>query len=59
VPTYHARLEVDANLTVIVPNDVFARLSVSQVMSEAKTAALTYRLFDSEAAAQEWLRQLA
>jgi len=43
---------------VLVPNDVFARLSVSQVMSEAKAAALTYRLFDTEEAAQDWLKQL-
>ena len=43
---------------VLLPNDVFARLSVSQVMTEAKAAALTYRLFDSEDTAREWLRQL-
>ena len=44
---------------VLLPHDVFARLSVSQVMSEAKTAALTYRMFDTEADARAWLRQLA
>lgn len=43
---------------VLLPEDVFARLSVSQVMTEAKAAALTYRMFDSEEAAQTWLRQL-
>jgi hypothetical protein len=43
---------------VLLPNDVFARLSVAQVMTEAKAAALTYRLFDSEAEAEAWLRQL-
>jgi hypothetical protein len=43
---------------VLLPNDVFARLSVSQVMNEAKAATLTYRMFDSEEAAHAWLRQL-
>ncbi|UOG72858.1 hypothetical protein MTX78_12040 [Hymenobacter tibetensis] len=43
---------------VILPHDVFARLSVSQVVSEAKAAAMTYRMFDSEEMAQEWLMQL-
>ncbi|WP_157780984.1 hypothetical protein [Hymenobacter sedentarius] len=43
---------------VVLPQDVFARLSVSEIMSEAKAAALTYRLFDSEETAQDWLRQL-
>jgi hypothetical protein len=42
---------------VLLPNDVFARLSVSQVMNEAKAAAMTYRLFDNEAAAVDWLTQ--
>jgi hypothetical protein len=42
---------------VLVPNDVFARLSVSQVMTEAKTEALTYRMFDNQDAAEAWLRQ--
>lgn len=43
---------------VLLPQDAFARLSVSQVMTEAQAAALTYRQFDSEAAAHEWLRQV-
>jgi hypothetical protein len=43
---------------VLLPHDVFARLSVSQVMNDTRAAALIYRLFDSEEAAQEWLRQL-
>ncbi|GAB3857670.1 hypothetical protein GCM10028822_31770 [Hymenobacter terrigena] len=43
---------------VLLPHDVFARLSVSQVMTEAKAAALTYRMFDSEEAAQAWLQLL-
>lgn len=43
---------------VILANDVFARLSMSQVMHEAQAAALTYRLFDDEAKAVAWLRGL-
>ena len=41
---------------VILPQDAFASLSVSQVMYEAQAAALTYRLFAEEAEAQAWLR---
>lgn len=44
---------------VLLPQDVFARLSVSQVMTEARAAALTYRMFDSEEAARAWLRQVS
>lgn len=44
---------------VLVPQDVFARLSVSQMISEAREMALTYRLFDNEFEASSWLRQLA
>jgi hypothetical protein len=44
---------------VLLPHDVFARLSVSQVMNEAKAAAMTYRLFEEDEAAQQWLRSLA
>ncbi len=43
---------------VLLPHDVFARLSLSQVMQEAKAAALTYRLFDNAADAEAWLTQL-
>jgi hypothetical protein len=43
---------------VILPEDEFARLSVNQVMQEAQAAALTYRLFDNEAAAVAWLKQV-
>lgn len=42
---------------VLVPQDVFARLSVSNVMQEAKAAALIYRMFDNEADAVAWLRK--
>ncbi|MDQ2771461.1 MAG: hypothetical protein M3Y54_13295 [Bacteroidota bacterium] len=44
---------------VLLANDVFARLSMAQVMHEAKASALTYRLFDSEASAVAWLREVA
>lgn len=44
---------------VLVPHDVFARLSVSQVMTEARAAALTYRMFDDEATAKSWLNSLS
>ncbi|SMB99841.1 hypothetical protein SAMN00120144_2795 [Hymenobacter roseosalivarius DSM 11622] len=43
---------------VLLPQDTFVRLSVSQVMTETRAAALTYHLFDSEAAGQEWLQQV-
>jgi hypothetical protein len=43
---------------VIVANDVFARLVASQVQHEAKASILTYRLFEHEAAAATWLRQV-
>ena len=43
---------------VLLSEDAFAQLPASQVMTEAKASALTYRLFDSEVAAQEWLRQV-
>lgn len=44
---------------IILANDVFARLSMDQVIHEAKASALTYRLFDSEDKAIAWLRQVA
>ncbi|WP_400192680.1 hypothetical protein [Hymenobacter sp. B81] len=40
---------------VLVPHDVFARLSVNNLLHEAKAAALTYRLFEHEPDAVEWL----
>lgn len=43
---------------VLLPHDVFARLSLSQMMNEAREAALTYRLFEDEDSAAAWLRQL-
>ncbi|TGE29597.1 hypothetical protein [Hymenobacter metallicola] len=43
---------------VILPQDVFARLSVNLVMKEAHASALTYRLFDNERDAKAWLDQV-
>jgi hypothetical protein len=43
---------------VLLPHDVFARLSVSQLINDAKAAAMTYRLFDNVSAAEAWLLQL-
>jgi hypothetical protein len=44
---------------IILANDVFARLSMDQVMHEAKASALTSRLFDSQDKAVAWLKQVA
>jgi hypothetical protein len=43
---------------LLLANDVFARLSATPLRQEAKAAALTYRLFEDEAAAAAWLVQL-
>jgi hypothetical protein len=43
---------------VLLAEDVFARLAASQLMQDAKAAALTYHLFDNEPAAAAWLRQV-
>jgi hypothetical protein len=43
---------------VLLPHDVFARLSVSQLMHDAKASAMTYRLFQEHAEAEAWLIQL-
>jgi hypothetical protein len=43
---------------VIIPEDVFARLSLNLIMNDSQQSALTYRLFDAEAEAVAWLRQL-
>jgi hypothetical protein len=44
---------------VLLPQDVFARLSVSQVMNEAKAASMTYRFFMEQADAMAWLAKIA
>ncbi|MBF9223541.1 hypothetical protein [Hymenobacter ruricola] len=43
---------------IVIPADVFARLSLNLVMNDTQQSALTYRLFDEEAEAVEWLKQL-
>ncbi|MCC3153978.1 hypothetical protein Q3A66_13560 [Hymenobacter sp. BT770] len=43
---------------VVIPSDVFARLSVNLVMNDSQHSALTYRLFEGEDEAEAWLRQL-
>jgi hypothetical protein len=43
---------------VLLANDVFARLAATQLRHENK-AALTYHLFEHEAEATAWLRQLS
>jgi hypothetical protein len=41
---------------VLLPQDVFARLSVGNLINQAQsTAPLAYRMFDDEAAAVAWL----
>lgn len=52
----HDNQRSEVHGAILVPQDVFARLSLSNVMHEAKAAALTYRMFDNEAAAVAWLR---
>ena len=42
---------------VLLPHDVFARLSSNLVMHDAKEGTLTYHIFEDEAAAGAWLRQ--
>ena len=43
---------------VVVPSDVFARLSVNLVMNDSQHSAPTFRLFEDEAEAVLWLTQL-
>jgi hypothetical protein len=47
----------DVYAAVLLPEDVFARLSVSNLLQEAKTAALIYRVFDNEEDGVQWLLQ--
>ncbi|MBO2008796.1 hypothetical protein [Hymenobacter negativus] len=42
---------------VLLAEDVFARLATTQLINDAKAAALTYHLFDNEIAAAAWLQQ--
>ncbi len=43
---------------IVLPHDVFARLASSQLVLEARAAALSYRFFDDPAAAAAWLLTL-
>jgi hypothetical protein len=42
---------------ILLAEDVFARLSVSQLIQDAQAAALTYHLFDNEPEASAWLQK--
>lgn len=42
---------------VLLAEDVFARLATTQLINDAKAAALTYHMFDNEPAASAWLQQ--
>ena len=42
---------------ILLAEDVFARLSTTQLISDAKAAALTYHFFDNELTASAWLQQ--
>ena len=44
---------------ILLAQDVFARLSMDQVMHEAKASTVTYRLFDKFDDAVAWLQQIA
>jgi hypothetical protein len=46
------------HVAVLLADDVFARLSATQVRHDSKVAVLTYRIFDEEAEAATWLMQL-
>ncbi|MFC7670958.1 hypothetical protein ACFQT0_29435 [Hymenobacter humi] len=43
---------------VLLPTPVFATLPSEQVSSEGQVAAMTYRLFEDHASAEEWLGSL-
>lgn len=44
---------------IVLPEDVFARLSVNNLVSDAQEAALTYRVFDNTIDAAAWLHMQA
>ncbi len=44
---------------VLLAHDVLARLSMAQVMHEAKASVLSYQFFDTKAKAVAWLREVA
>lgn len=43
---------------VLLPHDVFARLSTNLVMQDARDGNLVYHIFEDEVAAGQWLRQV-
>ncbi len=43
---------------VLLPEEVFAQLPREQALNEGQAAAMTYRLFDEQAAAEAWLAKL-
>ena len=42
---------------ILLAEDVFARLSTTQLINDAKAATLTYHFFDNELPASAWLQQ--
>ncbi|TGD80275.1 hypothetical protein [Hymenobacter wooponensis] len=44
---------------VLLPDDVFARLGMNQLMHEAREGALVYRVFNSAQEAAAWLLKVA
>lgn len=42
---------------LLLPHDVFARLSTSQIIHDARAGSLVYHIFEDEVAAGTWLRQ--
>ncbi|MDF7815083.1 hypothetical protein [Hymenobacter sp. YC55] len=45
-------------VAVLLPQDVYARLSAHLVINDAHEGDVTYRIFDDEATAGAWLRQM-
>jgi len=42
---------------LLLPHDVFARLSTNQIIYDARQGSLVYHIFNDEVAAGAWLRQ--
>jgi hypothetical protein len=49
----------DMVAAVLLPEDVFARLSMNLVMNDAREGALSYHVFMDEVKAAAWLRQIS
>ncbi|WP_426059761.1 hypothetical protein [Hymenobacter sp. B1770] len=43
---------------MLLAHDVFARLSMNQVLQDARNTGLVYRVFDREEEAAQWLKQV-